>query len=99
MNKSLAQVYAASMAHHPFGHALYEPSSPSTLGCGSLGYLDSQGQWTHLLDLTNSQDLAAKGLPPIQDTYRYDDPMELRWGPKPSKHVKHKQVDFKGALT
>ncbi|KAI9046057.1 uncharacterized protein KD926_006004 [Aspergillus affinis] len=97
---SLGASYQQSMLNHPYGYALYEPESSTTLQPGFCGYLTELGQWTPLLgtdqvpiNLGDASSLARNGLTPF--AYFQRAPSDERaWGPKMSGRMKQRKVDW-----
>ena len=58
----LYQIYANSMSRHGYGYAFYEPPSSNVVKPGVCGYLDENGDWNPIANLTNSISLTEKGL-------------------------------------
>lgn len=96
----LSTLYQQSMLKHPYGYALYEPESSTTLQPGFCGYLTELGQWTPLLgvdqapiNLGDPSSLARNDLTPFADFHRA--PSDKRtWGPKMSGQMKQIKVDL-----
>jgi hypothetical protein len=84
----LAKVYAESMAHHPYGYALYKPVSSSILKPGGCGYFDTLGNWQPFVDLTSPESLHKYGLnSPMEELESISPEENITWGPKVSRRV------------
>lgn len=97
---SLGASYQQSMLKHPYGYALYEPESSTTLQPGFCGYLTELGQWTPLLGvdqapihLGDASSLARNGLTPFVHFQRAPSD-ERAWGPKMSGRMNQRKVDL-----
>jgi len=55
-------MYATQMGHLSYGHALYKPVSTGIMHPGSAGFLDENGNWTSVFDITDKASLSKAGL-------------------------------------
>jgi hypothetical protein len=90
----LHQTYAESMSGHGYGYAFYEPESSNIVVPGVCGYLDENGHWNPIADLTNSVSLKENGFSAVEEVKKT--PVTNRsWGPKVSEAVSYVRVDLK----
>lgn len=59
---SLAEDYSTHLAPLGYGRALYHPKSTMELHPGMLGFFDSYGEWTEILDLKDTASLQKRNL-------------------------------------
>lgn len=99
MSNNLATKYAAAMAEHPYGHALFRPASSKSLRPGSCGYLDDQGKWNPIIsNIEDTAELQQTGLPflvprPLVPMH----PQSHTWGPKTATNMIYRRTAFSGA--
>lgn len=81
----LNKVYAEEMRNHPYGYALYQPTSSSIIKPGVVGFFDKTGFWSPLADLNDEEGLKAAGLsPPSSKLVAAPDQLST-WGVMTSK--------------
>jgi len=99
MADNLATLYAASMKHHPYGHALYVPVDSTILRQGSVGYIDEEGSWQPILaTIEDDDDLKERGFSPVGDLV-YATPSQHVWGPKTASSVSGRKLDVSGGAS
>lgn len=90
----LHEVYAQQMQNHSEGYAIYHPETTSTLRPGICGYFNDHGDWTPIVDLSDSEALNKAGYAALDAVLVK---AALRppavWGPKASFGVRHKDVE------
>ncbi|KZF19065.1 hypothetical protein L228DRAFT_53304 [Xylona heveae TC161] len=90
--------YAERMKNHPFGFALYKPTSNTILKPGSVGYFDGSGFWNPITDLTNKDALKRRNLKEPGELSRAPREEIKGWGPKVSTKVNSYTGDFSGGV-
>ena len=55
---SLVDTYTKRLAVHPYGHALYHPTSTKELRPGSVGFFNTEGLWNLVAHLEDPESLA-----------------------------------------
>lgn len=91
-NEFLHKQYAAALAHHSEGHALYHPVSASILQPGSVGYFDFDGDWQPIVILTDSNALRSGSWYAPEGDISVTLNSGISWGAKTSNRVSHNVV-------
>ncbi|KAI5925554.1 hypothetical protein F4810DRAFT_55962 [Camillea tinctor] len=92
--------YNRHMMRYGLGHALFEPQSSHDLKPGSCGYLDHNGTWRQLLDLTDKHAVEDAGYLSVDGA----NPASARitqysWGPKHTDTVSYTKLDIKAGVS
>ncbi|EXJ66299.1 uncharacterized protein A1O5_10451 [Cladophialophora psammophila CBS 110553] len=92
--KTISEQYAKYFEHQPEGLAVYTRLDSTMLRPGMCGYFDVDGAWRTIVDLTDSSDLQARGLPAVgQLTCSLEkDQNQENWRIRRSDDVVQKQV-------
>ncbi|KIW88217.1 uncharacterized protein Z519_11328 [Cladophialophora bantiana CBS 173.52] len=98
--KTISEQYAEYFAHQPEGMAVYRGIDSTMLRPGMCGYFDVNGEWRTIVDLTDSSDLQARGLPDVgQLTCSLEkDQNQENWWIRRSNDVVQKQVSTPAAV-
>jgi len=89
----LHDLYAAQMTHHPYGYALYKPTSKKVLRPGAVGYWNELGEWQHIAWLDDPASLEKLNLKvPEEDLERAKDDPVTNWRTMPSTKVKETNI-------
>jgi hypothetical protein len=73
--------YAHGMMKRGHGHAFLDPASDSEARPGICGFIDENGQWQKLVDLTDAEELESLQLGPFITTVSEKRPKLDKWGP------------------
>jgi hypothetical protein len=93
-DNALDKIYAESMRNHPFGYALYQPTSTETAFPGACGFIDRRGTWRMLFNLNDEATVKQLGLLLPKDQLNFaPSNCTIRWGPKHAEHVDERSVD------
>ncbi|KAK8034168.1 hypothetical protein PG993_009163 [Apiospora rasikravindrae] len=86
-----AQRYTDAMAGRSFGYGLFHPPRFADMRPGMVGYIDDNGRWHRIADLTNSDELRKKGFSdfilPVADK-----PDRVKLGPVLSENVHSHEI-------
>jgi hypothetical protein len=97
--KFLPHIYANAMSNHGYGYALYEPVSSTIVKPGVCGYLDENGNWNPVANLTDSVSLSRDGLGPVGEVKWAPVDEGRSWGPKVSNSVTAVRVNLKAGAS
>ena len=101
-SQPLHQMYGDQMRDHPYGYALYNPTSSAVLKPGAVGYFDDLGYWNPLANLADASSLTERGLKlkpfPQDELYAAKQDESMSWGPKLSKTVREHRMHFSGGV-
>jgi hypothetical protein len=99
-DQTLDKVYARSMMQHPYGYALYHPTTTAEIYPGAIGFFDSLGVWRRLAKLEDDEKtLAAHGLSPPKEELDHSAPDCIAgWEPKFSESVTAQEIGAEGEV-
>ena len=90
----LHEIYAQQMQNHSEGYAIYHPETTSTLRPGVCGYFNNHGDWTPIVDLSDSEALKKAGYTALDTVLeKAAKRPPAVWGPKTSVGVRSKDMD------
>jgi hypothetical protein len=95
----LDKVLADCFGHHAEGHALYAAVSAAELKPGCCGYMDKDGHWTTIVQLTKSSDLQKRKFSEFKDAKIKTNPVSEDWGEVKSSNVRGKLIKASGEAT
>src|SRR5438876_1023516 len=93
--------YAQLMINHPWGWALYKPTSSIDLKPGACGFFDAQGDWQTIVHLTDKAAVEGQKWEPVQSETQLKvetDKGTIKWRPKKSETVTVINMDLKSGL-
>jgi hypothetical protein len=97
----LDKVLADCFGHHAEGHALYAAVSAEILKPGCCGYMDKDGRWTPIVQLTEPEELKTRGFSAsaFNNANIKTNPISEYWGEVKSSNVKGKFINASGEAT
>lgn len=91
--KDIPQRYSASMRHYRHGLAFYDPASSLMVQPGTCGYINENGDWSRIVDITDDVAIQNGGYKGIDMTHVIKPlPSRRYWGPKCTASVRHDNV-------
>lgn len=98
-SEPLDVIYARTMRDHPYGYALYHPTTDTEMFPGAIGYFNSRGRWCHLANLRDEKSLGTLSLSPLRDELDDSKPEAIvDWEPKYSLNVTSRVIGAKGGV-
>lgn len=95
-NQNWAELYRDSLAKCPYGHAFFEPPVlGSNFGLGKVGYIDDQGHWRLIVDLSDKQALKEGKYTPFRVPVEAGPDLQT-WGPVKSANVAETKIALSG---
>jgi hypothetical protein len=95
----LDKVLAECFGHHAEGHALYAAVSAAELKPGCCGFMDKDGRWTTIVQLTKPSDLKKRGFTSFDDAKIKSNPVSEYWGEVKTSNVRGKLIKASGEAT
>lgn len=89
-----AEDYVECFKGQPEGWPLYPAIKSTALKPGMCGYFDVDGIWQVIVDLSDPEDVQAKGYPPVHGVdYSGGNLAEnAHWGVRKSEHVEEEEI-------
>lgn len=89
------KVYAESFRFSQEGHAIWPKILSSEMKPGACGYINGDGDWITILQLTDTESIRDRGLPPVNDLTVTTDG-GIQWSEKTSEQVFRRGVTLEG---
>ena len=94
-NDRLDKVFARCLQHHPEGHAPYAKISARDLKPGACGYIDENGTWHQIAQMTDEAAMAMLGWACPKDLAIVKPPGKETWPyPKTSQNLSGSKSDL-----
>jgi hypothetical protein len=94
-----AEDYVECFRGQAEGWPLYHPIKSTALKPGMCGYFDVDGMWQTIVDLTDPEDVKAKGFPPVHGVEYSSGNLAAttHWGVRKSTHVRQEDISASAA--
>ena len=89
------KVYAESFQTSQEGHPIWPKILSSEMKPGACGYINGDGDWVTILQLTDAKSIQHRGLPPVNITVTSDGGF-TQWSEKTSKKVRRTALYLEG---
>jgi hypothetical protein len=93
------KVLADCFNHYASGYALYSAVSATELKPGCCGYMDKDGRWTTIVQLSDPEDLKRRDFSAFDNAEIKSNPVSQYWGEIKSSNVKGKFINASGEAT
>lgn len=90
------KVYAESFRYSQEGHPIWPKTLSDEIKPGACGYINGDGDWVTILQLTDAKSIQDRGLPPVDFLEVMSDGGFTDWSEKTSNKVFRKALDLEG---
>jgi hypothetical protein len=99
MPETIHQTFAKSMIEHGYGHAFYDPQPTDEIQPGFCGWIDDNGIWKTIVNVTNDKDVEEKGYSKLSENIELMTPRDSHWGIKTSSSVTENEIEISASAS